>query len=80
MHKWLLLKYPDSGIPSETTVYCVMTVIGIKHRPNRKPNCALQLSKIQLQRIPNFAVRYSIPTAEASTQAIDNSIDLFYYE
>ena len=38
MHKALLLKYPDSGIPSETTVYHVMTAIGITHRPNRKPN------------------------------------------
>ena len=38
MHKPLLLKYPDSGIPSETTVYRVMTAIGITHRPNRKPN------------------------------------------
>ena len=38
MHKALLLKYPDSGIPSETTVYRVMTAIGITHRPNRKPN------------------------------------------
>ena len=31
-------QYPDSGIPSETTVYRVMTAIGITHRPNRKPN------------------------------------------
>ena len=38
MHKALLLKYPNSGIPSETTVYRVMTAIGITHRPNRKPN------------------------------------------
>ncbi len=38
MHKALLLKYPDSVIPSETTVYRVMTAIGITHRPNRKPN------------------------------------------
>ena len=38
MHKALLLKYPDSGIPSETTVYRVMTAIGITHSPNRKPN------------------------------------------
>ena len=38
MHKALLLKFPDSGIPSETTVYRVMTAIGITHRPNRKPN------------------------------------------
>ena len=38
MHKALLLKYPGSGIPSETTVYRVMTAIGITHRPNRKPN------------------------------------------
>ena len=38
MHKALLLKYPDSGIPSETTVYRVMTAIGITHRPKRKPN------------------------------------------
>ena len=38
MHKALLLKHPDSGIPSETTVYRVMTAIGITHRPNRKPN------------------------------------------
>ena len=38
MHKALLLKYPDSKIPSETTVYRVMTAIGITHRPNRKPN------------------------------------------
>ena len=38
MHKALLLKYPDSEIPSETTVYRVMTAIGITHRPNRKPN------------------------------------------
>ena len=38
MHKALLLKYPDSGIPSETTVYRMMTAIGITHRPNRKPN------------------------------------------
>ena len=38
MHKPLLLKYPDSGIPSETTVYRVMTAIGITHRPNRKPD------------------------------------------
>ena len=38
MHKALLLKYPDSKIPSEITVYCVMTAIGITHRPNRKPN------------------------------------------
>ena len=38
MNKALLLKYPDSGIPSETTVYRVMTAIGITHRPNRKPN------------------------------------------
>ena len=35
MHKALLLKYPDSEIPSETTVYRVMTAIGITHRPNR---------------------------------------------
>ena len=35
MHKALLLKYPDSGIPGETTVYRVMTAIGITHRPNR---------------------------------------------
>ncbi len=27
-----------SGIPSEATVYRVMTAIGITHRPNRKPN------------------------------------------
>ena len=26
MHKALLLKYPDSGIPSETTVYHVMNI------------------------------------------------------
>ena len=70
MHKALLLKYPDSVIPSETTVYRVMTAIGITHRPNREPNCALQLLKIQRQRIPNFAVRYSIPTVEAGTQAL----------
>ena len=38
MYKALLLKYPDSGIPSETTIYRVMTAIGITHRPNRKPN------------------------------------------
>ena len=38
MHKALLLKYPDSGIPSEATVYRVMTAIGITHRPNRKSN------------------------------------------
>ena len=38
MHKALFLKYPGSGIPSETTVYRVMTAIGITHRPNRKPN------------------------------------------
>ena len=38
MHKALLLKFPDSVIPSETTVYRVMTAIGITHRPNRKPN------------------------------------------
>ena len=38
MHKALLLKYPDSVIPSETTVYRVMTAIRITHRPNRKPN------------------------------------------
>ena len=38
MHKALLLKHPDSKIPSETTVYRVMTAIGITHRPNRKPN------------------------------------------
>ena len=38
MHKALLLKFPDSKIPSETTVYRVMTAIGITHRPNRKPN------------------------------------------
>ena len=38
MHKALLLKYPGSGIPSETTVYRVMTAIGITHRPNQKPN------------------------------------------
>ena len=38
MHKALLLKYPGSGIPSETTVYRVMTAIGITHRPSRKPN------------------------------------------
>ena len=38
MHKALLLKYPDSGIPSEATVFRVMTAIGITHRPNRKPN------------------------------------------
>ena len=38
MHKALLLKYPDFEIPSETTVYRVMTAIGITHRPNRKPN------------------------------------------
>ena len=38
MHKSLLLKYTNSGIPSETTVYRVMTAIGITHRPNRKPN------------------------------------------
>ena len=31
-------QYPDSGIPSEATVYRVMTAIGITHRPNRKPN------------------------------------------
>ena len=35
MYKALLLKYPGSGIPSETTVYRVMTAIGITHRPNR---------------------------------------------
>ena len=35
MYKALLLKYPDSGIPSEATVYRVMTAIGITHRPNR---------------------------------------------
>ena len=35
MHKALLLKYPDSGIPSEATVCRVMTAIGITHRPNR---------------------------------------------
>ena len=35
MHKALLLKFPDSKIPSETTVYRVMTAIGISHRPNR---------------------------------------------
>ena len=38
MHKALLLKYPDSGIPGETTVYRVMTVVRITHGPNRKPN------------------------------------------
>ena len=38
MHKALLLKYPDSGIPGETTVYRMMTAIGITHRPNRKSN------------------------------------------
>ena len=74
MHKALLLKYPNSGIPSETTVYCVMTAIGITHRPNRKPNCAPQLSKIQRQHIPNFAVRYSNPTGEASTQALHTEL------
>ena len=74
MHKALLLKYPVSGIPSETTVYCVMTAIGITHRPNRKPNGAPQLSKIQRQHIPNFAVRYSNPTGEASTQALHTEL------
>ena len=38
MHKAVLLKYAGSRIPSETTVYRVMTAIGITHRPNRKPN------------------------------------------
>ena len=38
MHKALFLKYPDSGIPGATTVYRVMTAIGITHRPNRKLN------------------------------------------
>ena len=38
MNNALLLKYPDSKIPSKTTVYRVMTAIGITHRPNRKPN------------------------------------------
>ena len=38
MHKALLLKYAGSRIPSETTVYRVMTAIGITHRPNQKPN------------------------------------------
>ena len=38
MHKALLLKYAGSRIPSETTVYRVMTAIGITHRPNQKTN------------------------------------------
>ena len=38
MHRALILKYPDCKIPSESTIYRVMTAIGITHRPNRKPN------------------------------------------
>ena len=38
MHRALILKYPDCKIPSESTVYRVMTAIGITHRPNSKPN------------------------------------------
>lgn len=38
IYKALLLKYPDSDIPSESTVYRVMSAIGITHKPNRKPN------------------------------------------
>lgn len=39
MHQALQLKKPESvDIPSERTVYRVMSEIGLTHRPNRKPN------------------------------------------
>ena len=34
----LKLRYPDKPIPGERTVYRIMEVIGICHRPRRKPN------------------------------------------
>lgn len=39
MHEGLLLKRPkDVKIPSESTVYRVMSEIGLVHKPKRKPN------------------------------------------
>ena len=39
MHQALLLKQPEGvHIPSERTVYRVMEMIGLSHRPKRKPN------------------------------------------
>ena len=38
MHQALTLKYPETDIPSESTIYRVMRDIGITHKPNRKPN------------------------------------------
>ena len=38
MYQALKLKYPDENIPSERTVYRIMSEIGLGHRPRRKPN------------------------------------------
>ena len=38
MREALLLKYPDKPIPSERTIYRIMEIIGIVHKPGRKPN------------------------------------------
>lgn len=39
MHEALMLKHPDGeGVPSESTVYRVMNVIGITQISKRKPN------------------------------------------
>ena len=38
MHQALKLKYPDENIPSERTVYRIMSEIGLGHRPRRRPN------------------------------------------
>lgn len=39
MREVLMLKRPDGeGVPSESTVYRVMNIIDITHRPKRKPN------------------------------------------
>lgn len=38
MHQALLLKQPQGvQIPSERTVYSVMEVLGLSHRPKRRP-------------------------------------------
>ncbi len=46
-----------------------LTAVGLSMDDNMRAK-PCQLLKIQRQRIPNFAVRYSTPTAEASTQAL----------
>ena len=56
MHKALLLKYPDSGIPGETTVYRAMTAIGITHRTNRKPNGITKADREARKSKPKMAI------------------------